>query len=54
MPSSLAYVQHERDGRQVLVKKTVQLPESAPHQSLLKVEYVAQNPTDSEYNLRME
>lgn len=46
MPSSLARVQRERDGRPVLSKETVQLPELSPEQMLVKLEYVAQNPTD--------
>ncbi|KAI5268197.1 NAD(P)-binding protein [Aureobasidium subglaciale] len=46
MTNSTAYVQRERDGRQTLVKDDVQLPERAAHQSLVKVQYVAQNPTD--------
>ncbi|THW85500.1 NAD(P)-binding protein, partial [Aureobasidium pullulans] len=41
-----SYIQHERDGKQVLLKGQAQLPSRKPHQSLVKVQYVAQNPTD--------
>jgi NADPH:quinone reductase-like Zn-dependent oxidoreductase len=46
MATSTAYVQRERDGKQVLLKDDVQLPSREAHQSLVKVQYVAQNPTD--------
>lgn len=46
MTTSTAYVQRERDGKQVLLKDDVQLPPREAHQSLVKVQYVAQNPTD--------
>lgn len=49
MPSSLARVQRERDGRPVLSKETVELPAASPHDALVRVEYVAQNPTDGLY-----
>ena len=47
MTSAKAWVQHEQDGNQVLVQKEVQLPSREAHQSLVSVQYVAQNPTDS-------
>lgn len=50
MTNSTAWVQHERDGKQTLVKEEVQLPSREAHQSLVKVQYVAQNPTDSMYS----
>lgn len=46
MTTSTAYVQRERNGKQVLLKDDVQLPPREAHQSLVKVQYVAQNPTD--------
>ncbi|KAI5235698.1 NAD(P)-binding protein [Aureobasidium subglaciale] len=46
MAKSTAYIQYERNGKQVLLKGEAQLPEPAAHQSLVKVQYVAQNPTD--------
>ena len=46
MTTSTAYVQRERNGKQVLLKDDVQLPSREAHQSLVKVQYVAQNPTD--------
>ncbi|THY69646.1 NAD(P)-binding protein [Aureobasidium pullulans] len=46
MTTSTSYIQHERDGKQVLLKGQAQLPSRKPHQSLVKVQYVAQNPTD--------
>lgn len=46
MSTSTVYVQRERDGKQVLLKDSVQLPIREAHQSLVKVQYVAQNPTD--------
>ncbi|KAH0276597.1 NAD(P)-binding protein, partial [Aureobasidium melanogenum] len=46
MSTSTVYVQRERDGKQVLLKDDVQLPTREAHQSLVKVQYVAQNPTD--------
>lgn len=39
-------VQHEREGRQVLIKETIQLPELEPGQALVRVSHAAQNPTD--------
>ncbi|THY09689.1 NAD(P)-binding protein [Aureobasidium pullulans] len=46
MTTSTSYIQHERDGKQVLLKGEAQLPSRKPHQSLVMVQYVAQNPTD--------
>lgn len=46
MTTSTSYIQHERDGKQILLKGQAQLPSRKPHQSLVKVQYVAQNPTD--------
>jgi NADPH:quinone reductase-like Zn-dependent oxidoreductase len=46
MVLSIAYVQRERSGSQVLLKETVELPPQEPHQSLVKINYAAQNPTD--------
>ncbi|THX00844.1 NAD(P)-binding protein [Aureobasidium pullulans] len=46
MTTSTSYIQHERDGKQVLLKGQARLPSRKPHQSLVKVQYVAQNPTD--------
>jgi NADPH:quinone reductase-like Zn-dependent oxidoreductase len=47
MTTATAWAQHERDGKQVLVQEKVQLPSREAHQSLVSVQYVAQNPTDS-------
>ncbi|KAI4728875.1 NAD(P)-binding protein [Aureobasidium sp. EXF-10728] len=47
MSTSTAYVQRERDGKQVLAREQgIQLPSREAHQSLVSVQYVAQNPTD--------
>jgi NADPH:quinone reductase-like Zn-dependent oxidoreductase len=49
MATATAWAQNERDGKQVLVQEQVQLPSREPHQSLVSVQYVAQNPTDGEF-----
>jgi NADPH:quinone reductase-like Zn-dependent oxidoreductase len=46
MSTTTAWAQHERDGKQVLIQEQVHLPSREAHQSLVSVEYVAQNPTD--------
>lgn len=50
MTTNTAYVQRERDGKQVLLKDDVQLPPREAHQSLVEVQYVAQNPTDGMFH----
>jgi len=47
MTTATAWVQHEQNGKQVLTKEEIQLPSREAHQSLVSVQYVAQNPTDS-------
>ena len=47
--TSLAYVQENLSGKPKLVKKKVEIPAPAPHQAVVKVGYVAQNPTDGAY-----
>jgi hypothetical protein len=50
MTTATAWVQHERDGKQVLIQEKVQLPPREAHQTLVSVLYVAQNPTDSAFS----
>jgi len=46
MATATAWAQHERDGKQVLIQEQFQMPSREAHQSLVSVQYVAQNPTD--------
>jgi NADPH:quinone reductase-like Zn-dependent oxidoreductase len=42
-----ALVQRSQGEKQALRRESVRLPEAASNQALVKVQYVAQNPTDS-------
>ena len=48
MVTSLSYVQRSLEGKPSLVREDVELPEREPQQALVKITYVAQNPTDGE------